>query len=66
MKDELFQQLAASLKEGGAILCGDSEPRAERQPFFFEQRAARGKTEDLAEILANVPDAPPASGDERE
>ena len=32
----------------------------------FEQRAARGKTEDLAEILANVPDAPPAPGDERE
>jgi hypothetical protein len=24
----------------------------------FEQRAARGKVEDLAEILANVPDAP--------
>jgi hypothetical protein len=32
----------------------------------FEQRAARGKPEDLAEILTNVPDAPPAPGDERE
>jgi hypothetical protein len=32
----------------------------------FEQRAARGKAEDLAEILANVPDAPLAPGDERE
>ncbi len=30
----------------------------------FEQRAARGKAEDLAEILASVPDAPPAPGDE--
>jgi hypothetical protein len=26
MKDELFQQLAASLKEGGAILRGDLSP----------------------------------------
>jgi hypothetical protein len=52
MKDELFQQLAASINEGGAILRGDSEPRAEQQPFSFEQRAARGKVEDLAEILA--------------
>jgi hypothetical protein len=33
---------------------------------IFEQRAARGNIEDLAEILANVPDAPPAPGDERE
>jgi hypothetical protein len=32
----------------------------------FEQRAARGKPEDLAEILTNVPDVPPAPGDERE
>lgn len=32
----------------------------------FEQRAARGKVEDLAEILANVPDTPPVPGDERE
>lgn len=31
----------------------------------FEQRAARGKAEDLAEILANVPDVSPAPGDER-
>ena len=30
----------------------------------FEQRAARGNVEDLSEILASVPDAPPASGDE--
>jgi hypothetical protein len=32
----------------------------------FEQRGARGKAEDLAEILANVPYAPLAPGDERE
>jgi predicted nuclease of predicted toxin-antitoxin system len=31
----------------------------------LKQRAARGNTADLAEILANVPDAPPAPGDER-
>lgn len=30
----------------------------------FEQRAARGNAEDLSEILASVPDAPPAPGDE--
>jgi hypothetical protein len=66
MKDELFQQLAASLKEGGAILRGDLSPYADPQQSGFEQRAARRKTEDLAEILANVPDAPPAPGDERE
>ena len=30
----------------------------------FEQRADRGKAEDLAEILASAPDAPPAPGDE--
>jgi hypothetical protein len=55
MKDEPFQQLAASLKEGGAILRGDSQPRAEQPQLSFEQRAARGKVEDLAEILASVP-----------
>ena len=32
----------------------------------FEQRAARGKVEDLTEILANAPDTPPAPGDEWE
>ena len=32
----------------------------------FEQRAARGNVEDLAEILAQVPDVHPAPGDERE
>jgi hypothetical protein len=32
----------------------------------FEKRAARGKTGDLADILATVPDVPPAPGDERE
>jgi len=31
-----------------------------------EQRAARGKVEDLAAILANLPDVPPAPGVERE
>jgi hypothetical protein len=30
----------------------------------FEQRAARGKVEDLAAIFSKVPDAPPAPGDE--
>jgi len=30
----------------------------------FEQRAARGQTADLAEILSTVPDAPPVAGDE--
>jgi hypothetical protein len=29
----------------------------------FEQRAARGNVEDLAEILAQVPDVPPTPGD---
>lgn len=32
----------------------------------FEQRAARGQTTDLAEILSGVPDATPAPGDELE
>jgi hypothetical protein len=32
----------------------------------FEQRAARGNTADLAEILSNVPDSPVAPGDEIE
>jgi hypothetical protein len=64
MKDDLFQQLAVSLKEGGAILRGDLSPYADPQQSGFEQRAARGKMEDLAEILAKVPDAPPAPGDE--
>lgn len=32
----------------------------------FKQRAARGKVEDLSEILANVPNTSPAPGDERE
>lgn len=30
----------------------------------FEQRAARGKSEDLADILSSAPDAPPSPGDE--
>ena len=30
----------------------------------FEQRASRGKVEDLTEILASAPDTPPAPGDE--
>jgi hypothetical protein len=32
----------------------------------FEQRAARGKTEALPEILASVPDKTPTPGNERE
>ncbi len=66
MKDELFQQLAASLKEGGAILRGDLSPYADPQQSGFEQRAARGNPADLAEILSTVPDAPPTPGDERD
>ncbi len=31
----------------------------------MEQRARRGAVEDLDEILAAVPDAPPSPGDER-
>lgn len=31
----------------------------------FEQRAARGNPNDLAEILAMAPDAAPAAGDEK-
>jgi hypothetical protein len=32
----------------------------------YARRASRGKPEDLAVILANAPDTPPALGDERE
>jgi hypothetical protein len=32
----------------------------------FEHRAARGNVEELAEILANVSDAPPSPGDDRD
>lgn len=31
----------------------------------FEQRAARGNVNDLAEILSNAPDTAPAPGDEK-
>ena len=32
---------------------------------LFEQRASRGRLEDLDDILANVPDVPPMAGDEK-
>jgi hypothetical protein len=38
-------------------------PRQKKVRDNFEQRAARGNAEDLAEILALVPDIPSASGD---
>lgn len=46
MKDELFQQLAASLKEGGAILRG-------------KKRAARRKTLKLSDARGNPPETRP-------
>jgi hypothetical protein len=47
MKDELFQQLAASLKEGGAILRG-------------KKKAARSTTLNLPDLSGKVP--PPGKG----
>jgi hypothetical protein len=66
MKGEFFKRRADAMKQDGATPLGDSEPRAGTQQASFEQRAVCGKVEDLAEILANVPDAPPAPGDEHE
>ncbi len=65
MKDELFQQLAASLEEGGAILHGKKKPSRETT-LTVDQRAGRASAEDLADILGSVPDTRPAPGDECE
>ena len=65
MNDDLFQKLAASLKEGGAILRGKESPTRETT-LTVVQRAERASAEDLADILGSVPDTPPAPGDECE
>jgi len=43
MKDELFQQLAASLKEGGAILRGKKQPARSTTLEWPDAKAVREK-----------------------
>jgi putative transcriptional regulator len=43
MKDELFQQLAASLKEGGAILRGKKKPARSTTLKLPDAKAVREK-----------------------
>ena len=43
MKDELFQQLAASLKEGGAILRGKTKPARSTTLHSPDAKAVRVK-----------------------
>ena len=43
MKDELFQQLAASLKEGGAILRGKTKPARSTMLHSPDAKAVRVK-----------------------
>lgn len=43
MKDELFQQLAASLKEGGAILRGKKKPARSTSLKWPDAKAVREK-----------------------
>jgi putative transcriptional regulator len=43
MKDELFQQLAASMKEGGAILRGTKQAARETQLDWPDPKAVREK-----------------------
>lgn len=43
MKDELFQQLAASLKEGGAILRGTKKPARSATLEWPDAKAVREK-----------------------
>ncbi len=43
MKDELFQQLAASLKEGGAILRGKKKPARSTTLQLPDAKAVREK-----------------------
>ena len=43
MKDELFQQLAASLKEGGAILRGKKKPTRSTTLQWPDAKAVREK-----------------------
>lgn len=43
MKDELFEELVASLKEGGAILRGDTTPSRENELHWPDAVAVRKK-----------------------
>ena len=43
MKDELFQQLVASLKEGGAILRGEAKPARTTALHWPDAKAVREK-----------------------
>lgn len=43
MKDELFQQLVTSLKEGGAILRGKSKPSRAKEVHWPDARVVREK-----------------------
>lgn len=43
MKDQLFQQLAASLKEGGAILRGKKQPARSTTLHAPDAKAVRAK-----------------------
>lgn len=43
MKDELFQQLAASLKEGGAILHGKKKPARSTVLHWPDAKTVRAK-----------------------
>jgi putative transcriptional regulator len=43
MKDELFQQLAASLRESGAILCGKKKPARNTTLNWPDAKAVREK-----------------------
>ena len=43
MKDELFQQLVTSLKEGGAILRGKAKPARKTKLHWPDARAVREK-----------------------
>jgi putative transcriptional regulator len=43
MKDELFEQLVASLKEGGAILRGEKKPARSTTLQWPDAKAVREK-----------------------
>ncbi len=43
MKDELFEELVASLKEGGAILRGEAPPSREKELHWPDAVAVRKK-----------------------
>jgi DnaJ-domain-containing protein 1 len=44
MKDELFQQLTASLKEGGTILRGKKKPARKTTLHWPDARAVRERS----------------------